>query len=596
MEGDSDQAEQELNRQNGHDNEVITVSDSELEEDEERAPDLTEQSSTRDAGGSKNSSGSSGLDQIPKFLLRKRQELLAEEDESIPLSADTIDAYTEFLKKRHKLQDRVFAFPATFWRSQSDKQPTELPTDKPLLANVHDSLIFPIYQAEGTGKGWYGVFVGRQAHAKFLFAIINTTSDGTTDNEDPHQNEAANIFLFLQRQGLLGRNATVTFAQTNPNLNSSRAPDTADPVTDSGVLFLRVLVCFFAHPNTFFHDVAQGHDLYSTVHGKPGTTDYDIPTRKSALAELRTELHQQFVSWADERFAVLVDEYTGGNVTEKRHVLLLHAISANEMMDLVGDSQDNQDGHDDRGAEAASPETVQEIRSDLQESAAPAPATTPAPARAPVPAKAAATSIAPAVPSTPAQAPTQAPVQVRAQARAEAPSQSPTQLHTRPPAQLPAQAPSQPPSQPQAQTTTPTRPRPAVSRVDGHDTRPATRPQPTRTRAQTPAQPSTSTSTSTLSNHLRERPSNAVTPQPLVAEQPPNTRQRATTGRSLPAVQQQPSSKPSRQQRDGRSFRAATAEMEADGNESNNFPTGDGAANIDAASGSHTNNRFVARK
>lgn len=111
-------------------------------------------------------------------IFEKRRALQIQEDSDSTFSEDVIDAYVKLLQEENKTQGRVVILPATFWKTQSGKQPTSLPTGLPaLLAKNNDSVVFPIYQngpdreTATTKKGWYGLFIGRITDKEFVFAV-----------------------------------------------------------------------------------------------------------------------------------------------------------------------------------------------------------------------------------------------------------------------------------------------------------------------------------------------------------------------------------------------------------------------------------------
>lgn len=323
-------------------------------------------------GVAHNEAASSDSGDLRGAFQRRRRALLAQEDARVNLTSDTIDEYADLLQKRHRTQGSVFVFPATFWKSQANRPPTTLPTELPLLGKDHDSLVFPIYQEEGIGKGWYGVFVGRRSPQRLVFAVV----DSTDAVDEVHMAEALSILCYLQKQGCMGRSQNVSFTEPEPGL--TREPE-GGANADSGVFFLRALACFLATPKTFFHNAVQKIPL-RWAYANSSVFSAAHTTRTALLEELKEEQRSCFVDWVMHGSVALCDEYAGDDQTEKRHLLRLYSKKAERIAsELVQNCRDDQ-------AEASTAPAIEREPPNDRPAAAAAPGPAPGPAPAPAPA------------------------------------------------------------------------------------------------------------------------------------------------------------------------------------------------------------------
>ncbi|ERT03241.1 hypothetical protein HMPREF1624_01547 [Sporothrix schenckii ATCC 58251] len=304
-------------------------------ETDRNEPDEQQQNGTAATNDSShNNAASPAADDVRAVFVKKRRTLMALEDPSADINADTIDASAEQLQTRNRTQDNVYIFPSMFWKSQGDRPYPALPTQRPLLAKDRDSLVFPIYHEHGDNKGWYGVFVHRRAPVKFVFAVV----DPTHPADAWKMTEAIDIFRFLQAQGCLCDHPAASFFNPDPGL-----PRAAHGSSDahSGVSFLRALGCFLHSPKAFFDSAVHGMPLrWARTSSRVASAAH--MTRASILDDLKESIHRDFVDEAIQDFVSRVDEYANGHVQEKRHLLILHAEAAGRAAtQLVEESQDS---------------------------------------------------------------------------------------------------------------------------------------------------------------------------------------------------------------------------------------------------------------
>ncbi|KIH86543.1 hypothetical protein SPBR_08345 [Sporothrix brasiliensis 5110] len=315
-------------------------------ETDRNEPDEQRQNGTAATDSSHNNAASPTADDARAVFVKKRRALMALEDPSADINADTIDASAEQLQTRNRTQDNVYIFPSTFWKSQGDRPSPALPTQRPLLAKDRDSLVFPIYHEHGDSKGWYGVFVQRRAPMKFVFAVV----DPTHPTDAWKTTEAIDIFRFLQAQGCLCDHPAASFFNPDPGL-----PRAAHGSSDahSGVSFLRALSCFLHSPKAFFDSAVHGVPLrWARTSSRVASAAH--MTRASILDDLKETIHRDFVDEAIQDFVSRVDEYANGQAQEKRHLLILHAEAAGRAAtQLVEESQDSPPESRTNGADAA---------------------------------------------------------------------------------------------------------------------------------------------------------------------------------------------------------------------------------------------------